>query len=137
MFDPINECLDARIRGVLGSSDSVIVNVPRTFSFDPPFIGSCGTSFFNNDPAVWFKLEGVKSGNSLIASAEICDTPFDFELSVFSGSCDNLMCVTGSSRFCNRGLKWDWDTDVGTYYLMFHGFGPRAKGSFVFNVESE
>jgi len=137
MFNQVAQCLDARPRGSLGSSDSAVVNVPSSYSFDPPFIGACGTSFFNNDPGVWFKLEGPQLGTTLVATAEVCDTPFDFELTVFAGRCDNLYCVAGTSRFCNQGLKWEWDTEMGTYYLMFHGFGPAAKGNFVFNIDSD
>jgi hypothetical protein len=136
IVDPTELCNDARARDALGSSDSVaIIGTGSDFIFSPDLVGSCGTSSYNNSPAIWFKLDGSRTGPNVIASAEVCNTMFDLQLTVFRGDCDQLTCVAGSSDFCNQEVRWDWGLGANTYYLMFHGFGTMA-GNFVFYVDS-
>jgi hypothetical protein len=136
IIDPTELCSDAPARDALGSSDSVaIIGRGPDFIFSPDLVGSCGTSSYNNSPAIWYKLDGTRTGLNIIASAEVCNTMFDLQLTVFRGDCDQLTCVAGSSDFCNQAVRFEWGTGSNTYYLMFHGFGTM-DGNFVFNVDS-
>lgn len=137
VIDPIEQCNAARTRDALGSSDSVaIVGAGGDFTFSPELEGSCGASSFDNSAAIWFRLDGSRTGPNIIASAELCNVVFDLQLTVFSGDCDQLTCVTGVSDFCFQDARWEWGLSTTTYYLMFHGFGAMS-GNFVFNVDSQ
>lgn len=137
LYDFVDECSSAVERDALGSSDSVAVLGAGYYSFSSQLVGTCDESFYSNSPAIWYKLDGTFTGPNIIASAEACETFFELQLTIFSGDCDQLTCVAGTSDFCRRDVRWEWELGVSTYYLMFHGFGALPGGSFVFNVDSQ
>ncbi|MCA1799887.1 MAG: hypothetical protein LC650_01150, partial [Actinobacteria bacterium] len=99
---------------------------------------------------VWYVLE---LESEQIVSLETClgQTNFDTDLSVFSGSCDDLTCFEGFSG--DGYLDGDSDCEVqswaaggedgvftapaGTYYIMVHGFGASTSGDFTLSVSCE
>mmetsp|Transcript_31927 Transcript_31927/g.77395 ORF Transcript_31927/g.77395 Transcript_31927/m.77395 type:complete len:861 (+) Transcript_31927:111-2693(+) len=134
IIDPVQECESARERDVLGSSNAATLLGGQAFLYEPELSGSCGTSSYNNSLAVWFKLDDTRAGTKILASAEDCYNTAPLQLTVFSGRCDELICVAGSSDFCNENVEWEWENGV-SYYLMFHG--PDSIGAtFVFTVDS-
>ncbi|KAL3943733.1 MAG: hypothetical protein SGBAC_002203 [Bacillariaceae sp.] len=134
IIDPVQQCESARQRDVLGSSIAATLIGGEPFRYEPELTGSCGTSSYENSPATWFKLDETEAGTKSLVSADYCYTTAPLELTVFSGSCDDLICVAGSSDFCNENVEWDWEDGL-SYYLMFHG--PESIGAtFDFNVDS-
>jgi hypothetical protein len=111
-------CEDA----VLLPIPSVSVTDTTGATFDD--VGTCGTS--NTQPGVWAKVIGT--GNTITVTT--CDPVFydyDTKLSVFCGTCDVLVCVTGNDDNCPDGngllSTVSWCSEVGReYYILIHGF---------------
>ncbi|CAJ1962719.1 unnamed protein product [Cylindrotheca closterium] len=134
IIDPIQQCESARIRDVLGGSIAASLIGGQPFRYEPKLAGSCGTSSYDKSPATWFKLDDTRAGTKLLLSAEDCYNTAPLELTVFSGSCDELICVAGSSDFCNENVEWEWENGL-PYYLMFHG--PDSIGAtFIFSADT-
>ncbi|MCA1800219.1 MAG: hypothetical protein LC650_02905, partial [Actinobacteria bacterium] len=104
----------------------------------------------NERLGVWYTLE---LDTEQIVSLETClgQTNFDTDLSVFTGSCDDLTCFDG---FDGDGhIDGDSECEVqswaaggdgaiftapaGTYYIMVHGFGATTSGDFTLSVSCE
>jgi len=92
----------------------------------------------NTSGNVWYRFTDV-SGTGLNISANTCSaTGFDTKLSVYSGSCGALVCVTGNDdAACALGSfrsEVNFTTNgSSTYYIMVHGFGT-STGNFELNV---
>ena len=74
-------------------------------------------------------------------AVSLCDdsTNYDTKLSVFSGDCDNLVCVGGNDDHdeCD-GFRsaFEWSPIVGErYYILVHGWGGEV-GQFGIQVLS-
>ena len=95
-------------------------------------VGFCGTS--NTAPGVWYRLVG--DGGAVTAST--CNSAnYDTKISVFSGGCDGLTCVTGQDdAFGCSGFTTEltWCTEPGVeYWILVHGFGA-ATGDFDLSI---
>ncbi|MEM7161509.1 MAG: T9SS type A sorting domain-containing protein [Bacteroidota bacterium] len=88
----------------------------------------CGTSI--DSPGIWYSIVGDGS----LIEASTCDSAdFDTKISVFTGTCDSLICVTGidDSFPCagNTSIA-SWQSVPGEqYFILVHGFGG-AFGEF-------
>ena len=95
-------------------------------SFDN--VGTCVTS--NSAAGVWYSFAG--DGSAVTVST--CGSGYDTKLSVFSGSCGALSCVTGNDDACGLQSTVNFATSNGTtYYILVHGFGT-AVGNFTMSV---
>jgi len=98
-------------------------------------VGLCG--YANNTAAgVWFSVIGT--GGELLASTCSNDTEYDTMISVFAGSCDELICVDGNddADFCNQWLASEvvWDSVAGEVYsILVHGYDEET-GDFELTV---
>ena len=74
----------------------------------------CGTPI--TAPGVWYSVDG----SGLATEVRLCEgTGFDTQVSVFQGSCENLVCIGGNDDFCGVRSVYGWDTEVGvTYYIL-------------------
>ncbi|MEN0004152.1 MAG: lamin tail domain-containing protein [Bacteroidota bacterium] len=81
-------------------------------------------------PGVWYVLEG--DDNEVTAS--LCDlTIFDTKITVYSGSCNELVCVADNDDFCDEQSQVTFDAMAGTtYYIYVHGFETQTGD---FNLE--
>jgi hypothetical protein len=93
-------------------------------------VGFCGTS--NEAPGVWYTIVG---DGSLFFIASTCNAAsFDTKISVFSGKCDDLVCVVGNhiaSGCTGSGITSDdgfgFLTTEGTVYsILVHGYGSET-----------
>jgi len=86
-------------------------------------------------PGVWYSLVGT--GSALRGA--ICGTDYAANLSVFSGSCNNLRCIdTGTTiqRPCdNSEVQWDAVAGV-NYLILVHGFGG-TRGNYNMRIMTE
>ncbi len=93
---------------VSGSTDLATID-------DAPFCGTGVTS-----PGVWYALVG--EGDEVTAS--LCGSDYDTKLSVYTGSCGDLVCVAGNDDFCGLQSQVGFVALPGeTYYILVHGFG--------------
>lgn len=101
-------------------------------------VGTCGTS--NTAPGVWYKLEVDGLFKDFTVSTNHPATNFDTKLSVFSGDCDNLVCVGGNDDIGGSPYNTKSEITVATdpfqpqtYYILVHGYSSN-QGDFTLNV---
>jgi len=66
---------------------------------------SCGVSITN--PGLWYKFKGTGQPFSISACTEDIED-FDVSVSVFMGSCDDLVCITGATftdNYCSSAIE--------------------------------
>ncbi|MAO07911.1 MAG: hypothetical protein CL596_04280 [Alteromonas sp.] len=93
----------------------------------------CGTTV--TSPGVWYIFEDT-SGLASDYVVSLCDggTAYDSKLSVYTGDCDNLVCVDGNDDSCGLQSEVAFSGDGNTtYYILVHGFGG-ATGDFSLNL---
>jgi hypothetical protein len=91
----------------------------------------------NNSPGVWYRV----TGNDHRLTATTCNdvTNFDTRLSVFTGACDGLICVSANDddAACPSGgvrSSVTWNADMGVdYWILVHG-GAGQTGAFRLDV---
>jgi hypothetical protein len=93
---------------------------------------SCGSASEPTAPGVWYNITGV--GGNITLSTCSTNTDFDSQISVFTGSCDQLTCVDGndnaSGYYCGSQSRLEFESIRNqTYYVLVHGFG-NSSGIF-------
>jgi hypothetical protein len=88
-------------------------------------VSTCGTS--NTSPGVWYYFAGTGDFISL----STCDqADFDTKISVFTGDCDNLVCIGGNDdgTGCTGNTSYyEFPSEAGTdYYILVHGFSLQV-----------
>jgi hypothetical protein len=106
-----------------------------------PGWNTCGGASITS-PSVWYTV----TGNGDILAVQTCwpGTSLDTKISIFEGSCDNLVCVGANDDVTNvQGGCPDkpfasltkWKSEVGqTYYILVSGYLDRV-GNFEINVQ--
>jgi HYR domain-containing protein/type IX secretion system substrate protein len=116
---PANDlCADAI---TLSCGSDVTVDITCALNIDNP--GTCVTNG-SNEPGVWYKIAGT--GQKMTISTCNPATDYDSKLSVWSGTCGTLSCVTGDDDFCGffGSAEVTFCTQIGTtYYVYVYGFG--------------
>ena len=98
-------------------------------------VENCDVSL-NTAPAVWYVLSGT--GDVLNITADTFGSDFDTKLGVFSGSCDDLLCVGGNddaSGELQSAVNFQSEAGV-DYYILVTGFGNN-EGGYILNVSCE
>ena len=94
----------------------------------------CGTALDATAPGVWYTIIG--NGGAITVST-CASTGFDSKISVFTGSCGQLMCVDGNDDACgSQSLVAIQSNQDETYHVLVHGFGG-ASGDFVLQIITE
>jgi hypothetical protein len=76
-------------------------------------------SVTNTAPGVWYAF----TGNGGTATISLCGSAFDTYLSVYTGNCAGLTCVTASDDFCSTQSQVSFTTaPCVTYYVLVHGY---------------
>ncbi len=90
---------------------------------------ACGTG--DSAPGLWYEVTGT--GNQFIAT--LCNgTSYDSALSVFSGGCDFLTCVTSNDDFCGLQSQVIFQTNPGeSYFILVRGYSSNC-GPFTLEV---
>jgi len=97
----------------------------------------CGTTD-GTGGGVWYSYTGT--GDQVTAT--LCGSDYDTKLRVYTGSCDELVCVGGDdddpdceSNSLNSTVEFLSEEDV-EYLILVHGFGT-ATGNFALSVSCE
>ena len=126
---PANDlCADA----IEVTCGSVTAGTTVDATFDAaPF---CGTT--NTSPGVWYRLMG--DGSDFVIASTCNDADYDTKISVYTGSCGALSCVSGNDDgdgCAGFSSETFFTSTPGTeYYILVHGFGS-AEGNFNLTVE--
>ncbi|MCD4735188.1 MAG: hypothetical protein K8R53_04035 [Bacteroidales bacterium] len=89
--------------------------------------------FANTAPDVWYYYVGTGD----MVSADLCNgnTPYDSRITVFEGTCANLICVDANDDYCGLQSRIDWYAEAGiTYYIMVHGYSTNS-GAFEMTID--
>ena len=120
---PNDLCINAI--GFVG--DQVIAGTTFVATVDgAPF---CGTS--NTAPGVWYTFTDVSTTGSPAMTVETCGgATYDTKISVYTGGCGGLVCVTGNDDNCvpfSLQSSVTFATDgSSTYLILVHGFGSNV-----------
>ena len=108
--------------------------------FGPYFFGStsaaatidtvpnCGSASTPTAPGVWYTIVG--NGGTIAVSSSSTGTNFDSQISVFTGSCDQLACVDGNNDAFGSQSRVDFRSNQDqSYHVLVHGIGG-ASGNF-------
>lgn len=107
----------------LGSTTSATLDNPGTCN------GNTVTA-----PGVWYKI----TGNNQWIEAGLCSalTNYDTKISVYSGDCNSLVCVTSDDDGCDPGtasiVKWMALSGV-DYFILVHGYSSNT-GNFELSI---
>jgi len=97
-------------------------------------VPTCGLSLVSG-PGVWYRV----TGNGTTLRASLCNATamgFDTKLSVFCGTCPQLVCVAQNDDECGVLSEVEWCSTNGlTYYILVHGFAGNI-GTFAMEVTS-
>lgn len=81
-------------------------------------------------PGVWYVFNGT--GDNVVFS--LCGSSYDTEISVMSGSCGNLTCLSSNDDYCGTSSQVVVATTVGTtYYILVHG-NWTSSGNYTMSV---
>jgi hypothetical protein len=85
---------------------------------------------------LWYYLDGT--GNRLSASTCIgsdSEPQTDTQVLVFSGSCDDLICIGGGDQLCGAHSAVGWLAEQGVrYYILVRGF-RASLGRFTLTID--
>jgi len=82
-------------------------------------------------PGVWYTLVGDGS-NTFISTCT--GTTWDTKINVYSGDCNNLVCVGGNDDFCGLQSQVSFVAQIGVnYYILVNGYNG-ATGDFTIDV---
>ncbi|MCA9243732.1 MAG: hypothetical protein KDA32_07265 [Phycisphaerales bacterium] len=129
-FPSNDDCADA-----LGLSSTTAIG--DTTSATDDIAPTCGTTV--SAPGVWYIMNGT--GTNVTVTTCFDDTNYDTKLNVYSGDCDNLVCVGGNdddfgNPDCNfpRGIGFpstvSFCAETGTDYLILVQGFSGAVGEF-------
>jgi hypothetical protein len=116
--------------------DAIAVAVPSTtpgttqgagVDSDAPYCVVSPTS-----PGVWYTVTGT--GNTMTAS--LCNgvADWDTKLTVYCGTCDDLICVDGNDDSCGLQSEVTWCSQLlAEYIILVHGYGG-ANGPFELEI---
>ncbi|MDZ4774781.1 MAG: GEVED domain-containing protein, partial [Planctomycetota bacterium] len=93
-----------------------------------------GGNFAVNSPGVWYRIVGT--GDTVYADT-LTGTTYDSSLTVFTGTCGALSCVTVNDDVRTSPFlsKVGFTTVLGQdYYILVHGFGAGDIGAFTLTV---
>ncbi len=143
---PVNDLCENAISLECGQTISGS-NVNAT---NDPDLGSCNSVSLTGGAGVWYTLTGFNG----VVSATTCSEAgpeFDTKIGVFSGSCEEKVCVTAN----DDGSTEDLDCTIGTstsvrassvsfnasadetYYIYVVGFSATSLGGFDLTVSCE
>jgi hypothetical protein len=125
LFAPPNDlCANAII---VGCGQSINGNTYYATTTGAP--ASCVTPL-NTSGGLWYKFIGTGQ----IITASLCGSSYDTKIGVFTGSCSNLICITGNDDFCGHQSEVEFATTAGTtYYIYVTGFDTEV-GAFTLNI---
>ena len=98
-----------------------------------PDIGSCGTT--PGTSGIWYVLEG--DGSDVVVSTDNEGTDYDTKLNVYSGSCEEPVCVGGNDDTGGLQSEVSFTSEAGvTYYILVSGFSSNT-GNFELSISCE
>lgn len=104
-----------------------------TVGASPDDAPACGPAV--SAPGVWYSVIGT--GRTLTAATCGRGTDFDTILTVYCGSCDDLVCAAANDDGCESQSRVSWCSQAGRKYFVFvHGF-DGAVGDFELTVTGD
>ncbi|CAB9520198.1 CHU large protein [Seminavis robusta] len=120
---------------------------PFNFGFNAGGAPSCGDAVWHTSTGFWYAAIGTGRAMTVSTCPNVTagipdfeqdigrDDFLDTQISVYTGSCDMLVCIDGNDQFCRDQSSVSWFTEPGVEYLILvHGYGQRSG---YFNVYYE
>ncbi|MCH8807917.1 MAG: hypothetical protein IH986_17770 [Planctomycetes bacterium] len=126
---PNEDCADA-----FGPLELPAVVLGSTVGAEPDYEAPDCDGVLITSPGVWYHVKGT--GTELRASLCTEPTDFDTRLSVYTGSCVDLVCVAADDDGCDTRSRLAWASVANEdYYILVHSRGG-ATGTFELNVSN-
>lgn len=126
---PLNDACEDATELVNGADNQIGNTSAATTATNPP-AGTCGDA--DNDATsqgVYYTFTG--NGLTATVSTDNPGTDFDTEITVFTGSCDALVCADGNNDSgTGTGSSVEIETVGGTEYFVFVDGNGAATGNF-------
>lgn len=102
----------------------------------------CSVSSALGTRGVWYRIDEstLTPGSRLVASTCLPATDFSAAVSVYTGTCDELVCVATADELsiCGESRSAEWRSAPGdSYYILVHGSGEWETGRFGLSVVVE
>ena len=94
---------------------------------------TCDGYELNTGPGVWYQFTGIGQNTT----ASLCGSAFDTQIGVFSGTCENLACVSANDDECSLQSETTFFAELGeTYFVYVTGFLSEA-GNYTLSLECD
>ncbi|MCG6917141.1 MAG: hypothetical protein LJE89_06295 [Deltaproteobacteria bacterium] len=137
---PVNDLCENAIGPLSITVGENLVQEGKTIDATFDDVGDCGEFNDNTAPGVWYRVVGT--GTKITASTCGSPTNYDTKISVFCGSCEELICIDGNDDGCpnkDNALQStvSWCSQEGAEYLILvHGF-ESAVGDFELSLSAD
>jgi hypothetical protein len=114
---PANDlCINAE---TIDCDELKVGNTLQASPFDIPL--TCGTK--PGGPGIWFKF----TGDGKYANLSLCNAEYNTKINVYSGDCNNLVCVAGNDDACGSQSVVNFQAILGVeYYIYVSGFNGET-----------
>ena len=100
------------------------------------YIAPCGVDGFNFfSEGVWYVVVSPTAKTLEVSTCKGSD--FDTVLHVFSGTCNDLVCMIGDENSCGWNSRLEFQAEAGKpYYIYVHGGWTGSRGKFGLEVST-
>jgi hypothetical protein len=93
----------------------------------------CDGYELNTGPGVWYQFTGMGQNTT----ASLCGSVFDTQIGIFSGTCENLTCISANDDECALQSEATFFAELGeTYFIYVTGFLEEA-GAYTLALECD
>ncbi|CAB9504942.1 CHU large protein [Seminavis robusta] len=117
---------------------------PTFFGLNVGGAPSCGDRVWHTSSGLWYSAIGTGRAMTVSTCPNVTaddigrDAFLDTQISVYTGSCDNLVCMDGNDQFCRDQSSVSWFTEPGVEYLVLvHGYDNRDGYFNVYYEDAE
>ncbi|CAJ1949739.1 unnamed protein product [Cylindrotheca closterium] len=137
-IDKLTNHENCKAADAIETADSPVFGSTRNQSLDESSTTCDGNSSIS--PASWYQIEGDGAYKCARASTDDpVSVEYAVQLSVYSGICSDLSCVSSSSKsddpWSGRTEDVVWRADLGAdYHLALNGVKPDSTGDFLLEI---
>ncbi|OAB80090.1 gliding motility-associated C-terminal domain-containing protein [Cochleicola gelatinilyticus] len=124
---PVNDLCEDAIEIMCG--DTVTGNTEQSTSTGAP-TATCGTT--SGAPGNWYSFTGTGD----IIELSMCDSDYDTKIQVYSGDCDNLVCIGGDDDGCDGSTRSEFTflSEEATEYFVYAYGWNIASGDYTLSI---
>lgn len=92
----------------------------------------CNPFMSTNTPSLWYSFVGTGQN----ATASLCGSSFDTDVTIYAGNCNTLICSAYNDDGCGVSSLVTWFAASGvTYYIRVAGYSNTDFGTFSLSIQ--